>query len=74
MKNLSLKLRDEIFLETEKVIRKLKVPRNLYINHAIDHYNKVFKKRQLKAKLSDESKLVAGESLKVLKEFESLED
>ena len=74
MKNLSLKLRDEIFLETEKVIRKLKVPRNLYINHAIDHYNKVFKKRQLKAKLSDESKLVAGESLKVLKEFESLEE
>ena len=74
MKNFSLKLRDEIFLETEKVIRKLKVPRNLYINHAIDHYNKVFKKRQLKAKLSDESKLVAGESLKVLKEFESLED
>ncbi len=74
MKNLSLKLRDEIFLETEQVVRKLKVPRNLYINHAIDHYNKVFRKRQLKAKLNDESKMIAGDSMKVLKEFESLED
>jgi hypothetical protein len=35
MKNLSLKLDDEIFLETEKVVEKLGTTRNRYINEAL---------------------------------------
>ncbi len=41
-KNLSLKLQDEIFEETEHVLRKVKRPRNAYINEAIHFYNKPF--------------------------------
>ena len=51
-KNLSLKLQDEIFIETEQVLRKVKRPRNAYINEAIHFYNKLVARRLLKNKLS----------------------
>lgn len=72
MKNLSLKLKDEIYEETEKLIKKIKVPRNSYINKAIDHYNKVHKRNILRKKLERESELVARDSIEMLKEFEKL--
>jgi hypothetical protein len=74
MKNLSLKLKDEIYSETEKVIKKLKIPRNSYINKAIEHYNKVHKRSILKKKLKKESLLVAQNSMEILAEFENIED
>lgn len=73
MKNLSLKLKDEIYVETEKVIKKLKVPRNSYINKAIEHFNKVHKRNLLKKKLQKESALVAEDSMEILSEFEAIE-
>lgn len=74
MKTLSLKLDDSIFIETEQVIHKLKKPRNRYINEALLFYNRLQKKRLLSKKLEAESKLVQSESLKVLLEFENLEE
>jgi len=74
MKTLSLKLDDPIFFETEQVVSKLKKTRNRYINEAILYYNKLQKKRILALKLETESKLVQEESLKVLKEFENLDE
>ena len=74
MKTLSLKLDQEIFLETEKVITLIDKPRNRYINEALDFYNKLHKNKMLAAKLIKESKLVQKESLKVLHEFEKLND
>lgn len=74
MKNLSLKLEDDIFLETEKIVKKVKKNRNRYINEAIEFYNKLHKRRLLAKQLSKESKLVAEDSLKVLAEFEKLND
>jgi metal-responsive CopG/Arc/MetJ family transcriptional regulator len=74
MKNLSLKLEDDIFLETEKIIKKVKKSRNRYINEAIEFYNRLHKRRLLSKQLSKESKLVSGDSLKVLAEFEKLND
>jgi metal-responsive CopG/Arc/MetJ family transcriptional regulator len=38
MKTLSLKLDDAVFQETEKVLAKLKKPRNRYINEALQYY------------------------------------
>ena len=55
-KNLSLKLQDEIYKEMEQVLRKLKRPRNAYINEAIHFYNKLIARRLLKNKLMRESK------------------
>lgn len=74
MKNLSLKLKDEIYEETERVIKKLQIPRNSYINKAIEHFNKVHKRNLLKKKLKKESGMVAYDSMEILKEFEKIED
>ena len=74
MKNLSLKLEDDIFLETEKIVTKVKKNRNRYINEAIAFYNKLHKRRLLSKQLSKESKLISEDSMKVLAEFEKLND
>lgn len=74
MKTLSLKLDDSVFQETEQVVTKLNKPRNRYINEALLYYNRLQKKRLLATKLDSESKLVRAESLKVLAEFENLDD
>lgn len=73
MKNLSLKLKEDIYNETEKVVKKLKVPRNSYFNKAIDFYNKLISRKIIKAKLENDSLLVSAESMNVLKEFEEIE-
>jgi len=74
MKNLSLKLEDEIFMETEKIVSKVNKNRNRYINEAIDFYNRLYRRRLLTKQLSKESKLVSADSMKVLAEFEKLHD
>jgi predicted transcriptional regulator len=74
MKNLSLKLEDEIFRETEKIIQKVNKNRNRYINEAIEFYNRLHRRRLLSRQLSKESKIVSKDSLEVLAEFEKLQD
>ena len=74
MKNLSLKLDDDIFQETEKIVKRIKKNRNRYINEAIKCYNRLHKRRILSKQLSKESKMVSGDSLEILVEFEKLND
>jgi predicted transcriptional regulator len=73
-KNLSLKLQDEVFEETERVLRRIKRPRNAYINEAIHFYNKLIARRLLKNKLIRESDIVAADSMAVLEEFEKFKE
>ena len=74
MKNLSLKLSDSVFKETENILIKIKKPRNRYINDAVDFYNRYHQKKILKSLLHNESKLVAASSMEILKDLEQLED
>ena len=74
MKTLSLKLDDSIFIETEQVLHKLKKPRNRYINEALLYYNRLQKKKLLSKMIETESKLVQTESMKILAEFDHLDD
>lgn len=74
MKTLSLKLDENVFLETEKVLSEIKKPRNRYINEALKFYNALQKRRLLSKKLKTESGLVAEESMNILYEFENFED
>lgn len=74
MKALSLKLNEEIFSDLEKMSHKFGIPRNRYINLAIDFYNRLHKRKMLKEQIVKESKAVYGESMDVLKEFEKIED
>jgi metal-responsive CopG/Arc/MetJ family transcriptional regulator len=73
MKNLSLKLSDTVFEETEKVIKKLRKPRNRYINDALSFYNKYHNKKLLRELLQQESKMVTKSSKEILDELERLE-
>lgn len=74
MKNLSLKMDDTTFLETERILTKVRKNRNRYINEAVQFYNLLQKRKLISKQLKAESKLVRDESLKVLAEFESLEN
>ena len=71
-KNLSLKLDEPIFQEAENILSRIKIPRNRYINLAVDLYNKLYKRRLLRKKLEKESRTVAANSMEVLREFELL--
>jgi hypothetical protein len=73
-KPLSLKLRDDVFIEAEEILRQNRKPRNTYFNEAINLYNKLWKRKLLKKALREESALVRDESLLILEEFEKLED
>jgi len=74
MKNLSLKMDDSTFLETEKILTKVRKNRNRYINEAVQFYNLLHKRKLLSRQLKNESRLVREESMKVLEEFERLEN
>jgi hypothetical protein len=74
MKTLSLKLDDQIFQETEEVIGALDKPRNRYINEALHYYNRIQKRKLLYRQLAFESNLVSEESMKVLSEFDQIEE
>lgn len=70
MKTVSLKIDDSIFGETEKILSKIKKPRNRYINEAIEYYNKLQRRAIVEEKLKKESDLVKTDSMDVLKDFE----
>ena len=73
MKTVSLKIDDSIFGETEKILSRLRKPRNRYINEAIDFYNRFQRRSILEKRLKSESDMVKKDSMKVLKEFEEME-
>lgn len=73
MKTVSLKIDDSIFGETEKILSKIKKPRNRYINEAIEYYNRMQRRALLEEKLKKESDLVKNDSMTVLKDFDEID-
>ncbi|MGY0408131.1 MAG: hypothetical protein ACWIPJ_07235 [Polaribacter sp.] len=73
MKNISLKIDDIIFGQTEEILSKNKKSRNRYINEALNYYNKLQRRLYLEKTLKAESNLVSEESNLVLTEFEKFE-
>jgi hypothetical protein len=73
MKTVSLKIDDSIFGETEKILSRIKKPRNRYINEAIDYYNRLQRRIFLEKRLKKESDLVKKDSMTVLKDFEEID-
>ena len=74
MKVLSLKLKETIFGDTERILKKISMSRNAYINEALHFFNLMHKRKLLKGKLHKESKAVHASSLEVLREMEAMED
>jgi hypothetical protein len=73
MKTISLRIDDSIFGETERILSRIKKPRNRYINEAIEFYNKLQRKQILENKLRKESVLVKADSMSVLNDFEEID-
>ncbi len=73
MKTVSLKIDDSIFGETENILSRIKIPRNRYINEALEYYNKLQRRQLLERRLKNESDLVNKDSIKVLKDFERID-
>jgi len=73
-KMLSLKLKDDVFAETEDIIGSIQKPRNAYINEALSFYNKFIKRRLLKEQFKKESQMISESSLEALRELELIED
>ncbi len=73
MKTVSLKIDDSIFGETEKILSRIKKPRNRYINEAIEYYNKFQRRILLEKILKAESNIVKADSMSVLKDFEEID-
>ena len=72
--NSFFKIRGQHFEETEQMTGYLKKSRNRYINDALDHYNKMQRKRMLARQIEMESSLVEQDSMDLLAELEELED
>ncbi len=73
MKTVSLKIDDLIFGETERILSRIKKPRNRYINEALEYYNRLQRRLIIEKKLQTESALVKNESMLVLDEFEEVD-
>jgi len=58
MKNLSLKMDDLVFNETEKITQKINKNRNRYINEAVEFYNLLQKRKIISRQLKKESQMV----------------
>lgn len=73
MKVLSLKLKEDILEQTDKMVKSSHVSRNAYINEALRMYNLFNRRRLLRKQLQKESKVAAAHSLEILAEMEQLE-
>ena len=73
VKTVSLKIDDSTFGETQKILSHIRISRNRYINEALEHYNKLHKRKILGKQLEEESHLVKKESMNVLKDFEKID-
>lgn len=74
MRTLSTKLDDIVYEETEQLLEKIQTPRNLSINEALHFYNRLQKRKIISNMPASESKLVSLESMKILHEFENLDE
>ncbi len=52
----------------------MNISRNRYINEALDSFNQSQKRKAIEKKLAKESALVKKESIKVLNEFEKMDN
>jgi metal-responsive CopG/Arc/MetJ family transcriptional regulator len=74
MKTLSLKLDQEIFEETETIIKNKNIPRNRYINQALEFFNNYQKRKTLADQFKIASELTKESSMEILQELDQLID
>ena len=73
-KALSLKLDDPTYRDAERVRKRLRLPRNLYIRKAVKHYNSLYERKLLEEEYRAASRRLGAAHLAYLHETELLED
>lgn len=73
-KIITVKLRDDIFEQSEKLRPIAKLNRNAYINEAVKRFNMAIERMKLAEQFRSESILVRDHSMEVLSDFEMLSD
>lgn len=73
-KALSLKMENSLFEETERLLKKIRLPRNTYINQAVNFYNRCNQRLLIKKQLQKDTKALKKDTKEFLKAFELLED
>lgn len=73
MKSILLKLDDQLFSETEELIKAENISRLSYIKRAIDQYNKWQKKKMMEAQMIREVELLkqADPDKEIINDFET---
>jgi metal-responsive CopG/Arc/MetJ family transcriptional regulator len=74
MKRLTVSLEKAIFEEAEGILKEKGIPRNRYINEALDFYNRYHKRKKLAKAFSKASAMVRNSSMEVNAEFDLLID
>lgn len=74
MKRLTISLEEAIFEETEGILKEKGVPRNRYINEALEFYNRYQKRKKLAKAFAKASAMVRDSSMEVNAEFDQLID
>ena len=72
MKRWTIKLEESVFEETEHILKEKGIPRNRYINEALDFYNRYHKRKKLAKAFAKASQLVRHSSMEVNEEFDFL--
>lgn len=57
----------------KNILSRIKIPRNRYINEALEYYNKLQRRQILEERLKRDSDLVKNDSIKILKDFERID-
>ena len=73
-KAVALKVNNQVFDETEEILKKIHVSRNSYVNEAIKYYNRMMKRKLLKEQYAKESAIVGKHSMEVNKECQEIDD
>ncbi|MCU0401929.1 MAG: hypothetical protein MUE75_13145 [Algoriphagus sp.] len=74
MKRWSVKLEESVFEETEDILNEKGIPRNRYINEALDFYNRYQRRNKLAKAFAKASQLVRDSSMEVNEDFDWLID
>jgi hypothetical protein len=61
-------------METEEILKEKGIPRNRYINEALDFYNRYHKRKKISNAFAKASALVRESSMEINAEFDQLID
>ena len=74
MNVLSIRLPEDILEEADRHARKLQIPRAEYIRQAIERHNRHAQAEERRRRMARASERVRDESMRVLADFEALDD